>query len=261
MTPLPVRYNALAAIRYGRNHVDPPGANRWDIESSGSPVILLHGLGIDMATSWYALSPLLTNLGYDVFALDYGRYGHGMITRPRGTGKVVPGVGDLERCAEELDQFVDEVLATTGAAKVALVGHSVGGLLAQYFLKRRGGDTKVSHFVGLAPTVHGLTFNGLLRAPRLQRIGARLVGENILQQAAGSKFIEHLYTDGETVDGVEYTMISPHWDMITTPIRAQRLEGPATNNIRLRNYVDHVLIVYNKTALEHVVAALDSQRY
>ena len=259
MTTLPVRHNALAAARYGLRHTDPPGANRWDGAAgagTGPPVVLLHGLGMDMATSWFTLSPLLSNAGHRVFALDYGRYGHGLLTRPRGSGEAVPGVGDLERCADELEAFVDAVLAATGAEKVALVGHSVGALLAQYYLKRRGGHAKVGSLVGLAPTVHGTSANGLLRAPRLQRLGTRLVGENILQQAPGSAFLRELYTDGDTVDGVEYTMISPRWDTFTTPISGQRLDGPEVANIRLRGYAEHVLILYSRAALGHVVTAL-----
>ncbi len=256
MTTLPVRYNALAAVKYGRRQVDPPGANQWDTASSGTPVVLLHGLGADMATNWFTLSPLLVNAGFRVFALDYGQYGHGLATRPRRGGKIMSGVGEVERCADELEEFIDKVLAETGAAKVALVGHSLGGLLAQYYIKRRGGGAKISHFVGLAPTVHGTTFNGVLRIRRFRTIGARLLGENILQQAAGSTFLDDLYVDGDTVAGVDYTMISPHWDIVTTPVGAQRLNGPATTNIRLRNYVDHVLIAFNRTALAHVVQAL-----
>ncbi len=253
MTLLPVRYNALAAIKYGRRQVNPPGANRWDATPSAAPVVLLHGLGANMATNWFTLAPLLANAGYGVFALDYGRYGYGLLTRHR------PGTGDIERCADELDVFIDKVLAATGAAKVALVGHSVGALLAQYYLKRRAGNAKVSHFVGLAPTVHGTTLTGLLRVGPLRRMFAGLVAENILQQAAGSSFLRELYADSDTVPGVEYTVISPHWDLFTTPVRAQRLSGPSVTNIRLSNCVDHLFIVFNRTALDHVVQALPAQ--
>jgi len=250
MTALPVRYSALAAIRYGHRRTNPPGANNWDEPGSGMPVILLHGLGANMATNWYTLSPLLVNAGYAVFALNFGQYGHGFFTRSR------PGVGDLTHAADELDDLVTSVLAATGATRVALVGHSVGGLLAQYYVKRRDGAARVSHVIGLAPTVHGTTFNGLLRVGMFRRIGARLVGANIAQQAAGSAFLADLYADGDTAPGVEYTVISPHWDVFTTPLRTQRVNGPTATNVRLRGLVDHIFIAFNATALDHVLTGL-----
>ncbi len=250
MTAFRVRYNALAALRYGRTNTDPPGANRWGCTVPGLPVVLLGGLGINAAVNWYTLSPLLANAGLRVFALDWGNYGHGYATRGKS------GVGDITRAATELDAFVDQVRAHTGATKVALVGHSAGGLLAQYYIKRRGGDEKVSHFVGLAPTVHGTTICGLLKVPGARQITARVAGENILQQAAGSAFNADLHADADTIAGISYTVISPSWDIFTTPIRSQQLDGPAVTNIRLRNLVDHLLIAFNKRALAHVVAAL-----
>lgn len=53
--------------------------------------------------------------GYCVFSLDYGQ---------------LPGVplfnalGPIDKSAEQLQVFVDKVLAATGAAKADLVGHS-----------------------------------------------------------------------------------------------------------------------------------------
>ena len=49
------------------------------------------------------------------------------------------------------------VLATTGAAKVSLVGHSQGGMLARYVAVRRGRLDVVDDIVGLAPSSHGTT--------------------------------------------------------------------------------------------------------
>jgi pimeloyl-ACP methyl ester carboxylesterase len=247
---LPVRYNALAALRYARTHDDPPGANVWDGPTSGNPVVLVHGLGADAASNWFALAPLLVNAGHRVFALDYGRYGNGLLMKGRG------GVGDAYRSADELAAYVERVRSTTGAGKVDLVGHSFGGLVAQYYLKRLDGRHTVERFVGLAPTVHGTTFNGLLRLPLLVRVGAVLIGENIRQQAAGSSFLRELYSDGETAPGIAYTVVSPSWDTFTTPVRAQRIEAPGVTNIRVRSLAEHITLAFSRKALDHVAAAL-----
>ncbi len=209
-----------------------------------------------MATTWFTIAPALANSGLAVFALNYGRFGHGALTRPRGAATPMPGVGDAIECARELAAFVDRVRTATGVDKVALVGHSVGGLVAQYYLKRLGGDAHVSHFVGLAPTVHGTTGCGLLRSERMRRWAAALLGENIRQQAVGSKFLTDLYRDGDTVPGVEYTMISPRWDTFTTPVRGQRLQGGRVVNIRLRGRSEHVTALYDRAAVDQIVEAL-----
>jgi hypothetical protein len=60
-----------------------------------------------VSNSWQALSPLLRNHGYCVFALDYGAH--------NGSGAVgVYGVGDIAESAGQLAAFVDQVLGATG---------------------------------------------------------------------------------------------------------------------------------------------------
>jgi pimeloyl-ACP methyl ester carboxylesterase len=203
-----------------------------------------------MAANWFTLSPLLANEGFSVFALDYGCYGHGVLTRRSC------GVGDAAASAAELDAFVDRVLAATRAQQVDLVGHSFGALLGQYYVKRVG-IGKVGHIVGLGPTWNGTTFNGVLRVPAFRRASAWLMGENILQQAAGSPFLRELYADGPTAPGVRYTTISPHWDEFTTPVKAQAIQAPGVTNIRLTNFTEHLLLAFNRRALSHVVRALE----
>ena len=63
--------------------------------------------------------------------------------------------------AGELNAFVDKVLAATGAAEVDLVGHSQGGMMPRYYLKFLGGAAEVHTLVGLSPSNHGTTLDGL----------------------------------------------------------------------------------------------------
>jgi triacylglycerol lipase len=110
--------------------VAPPGANDWTCEPSARhphPVVLVHGTFGDMTVSWNRVSPALVRRGYCVFALDYG---------DRATGPV-------ERSADELARFVDHVRASTGAAKVSLVGHSQGGMMPRYYIRHLGGASVV----------------------------------------------------------------------------------------------------------------------
>ena len=76
--------------------------------------------------------------------------------------------GDPDRAsAGELGVFVDRVLASTGAAKVDLVGHSEGTFMPQWWLKFLGGAAKTDDYVAMTPLYDGTTLAGLdtLRAP------------------------------------------------------------------------------------------------
>ena len=53
----------------------PPGSNNWSCKPSAAhpyPVILVHGTLANEAFSWQALSPMLANAGYCVYAFNYG---------------------------------------------------------------------------------------------------------------------------------------------------------------------------------------------
>jgi len=52
---------------------------------------------------------------------------------------------------QRLEAFIDEVLHKTGAEKVDLVGHSLGGALSYNYCKKAGNASKVAHLVLLAP--------------------------------------------------------------------------------------------------------------
>src|SRR3954468_22547984 len=100
----------------------PPGANIPCTPSTAHPypVVLVHGTFENRFDNWQAMAPALKSAGYCVYTLNYGSY--------NGSGVLgIYGVGEIERSARELRDFVDGVLAQTGAAKASLVGHSQGG--------------------------------------------------------------------------------------------------------------------------------------
>ncbi len=56
---------------------------------------------------------------------------------------------------DELAPFVDNVLAVTGAERVDLVAHSMGGLSSRLFIRLYGGGTKVRDYVSTCGAHHG----------------------------------------------------------------------------------------------------------
>ena len=159
---LPVVYNGLLGYSHTSPSASPPGANDWSCRPSAAhprPVVLVHGTFADMSNSWQAISPLLANHGYCVFALNYGAHG--------GSEQLgVYGVGDIAESAAQLAAFVDRVLGATGAGRVDLVGHSQGGMMPRYYLKYLHGAAKVRTLVGLSSSNHGTTLDGIFTLGR-----------------------------------------------------------------------------------------------
>jgi hypothetical protein len=83
------------------------------------------------------------------------------------------------------------------------------------------------------------------------------------EQTQGSAFIQNLNAGGDTVPGVDYTVISSRYDEVVTPYQSQFLNGPKVHNVLLQNLCgidlsEHVAIgTADKIALHEAVNALD----
>ena len=103
-----------------------------DVEAAGTPIVLIHGI-VDNRS---------------VFALL--RRG----LRRRGFGRIVNVNyssinGDVRLLADRLGTIIEEVCEETGYERVHVVGHSMGGLVARYYVQRLGGDERVHTLVTL----------------------------------------------------------------------------------------------------------------
>jgi triacylglycerol esterase/lipase EstA (alpha/beta hydrolase family) len=258
---LPVIYSGAYGYAHASPAASPPGANDWSCKPSAAhprPVVLVHGTFADMSDSWQALSPLLKNNGWCVFALNYGSY--------EGSGDVgVYATGDIRASAQELSAFVDEVLAATGAGEVDLVGHSQGGMMPRYYLKYLGGAAEVHTLVGLSPSNHGTTVDGIGLLARFFPGGEQFTGAlcpACEEQIVGSSFLADLNSGGDTVPGVEYTVIQTRYDDVVTPYTSAFLSGPSVRNVLLQNQCvldlgDHLSMPYDHIADADVLTALD----
>jgi triacylglycerol esterase/lipase EstA (alpha/beta hydrolase family) len=257
----PVNWDFVVGNIAGFSYPDtpPPGADNWACEPTAEhpyPVILVNGTFANQDDNWQAAAPLLADNGYCVFTFNYG-----------GTGDVT-ATGDIATSATELASFVTQVLAATGAAQVDLVGHSQGGMMPRYYLKFLGGAQYVHTLVGLAPSNHGTTVDGLgTLVNELSSIG-ELGGEisptctACGEQVTGSAFLTSLNAGGDTVPGVSYTVIETRNDEVVTPYTSAFLSGPDVTNITVQNQCpldqsDHLELAADPVALADVLNALD----
>jgi triacylglycerol esterase/lipase EstA (alpha/beta hydrolase family) len=221
------------------------------------PVVLVHGTFGNSVDNWLALAPYLKVRGYCVFSFDYGRLAG------------VPffhGLGPVDKSAEQLKSYVDRVLTATGAAETDLVGHSQGGLMPRYYLKFLGGAAKVNALVGIAPSNHGTTLNGLTELlPYVPGVEDLLTTDTpaLADQIAGSAFLTELNAGGDTVPGVRYTVLASRYDQVVTPYQSQFLTGPGVRNVLLQDLCpadlsEHVAIgLLDRIAFHEVANALD----
>jgi triacylglycerol lipase len=95
------------------------------------PVIVLHGYAMNRA-NFLPLAYRLARAGLGpIYGFEYWTL-----------GRVAAG-------ARQLGWFVDEVRRATGAREVDLVGHSMGGVVARYYVAIAGGDPHVRNLVTL----------------------------------------------------------------------------------------------------------------
>ncbi|WP_027008489.1 esterase/lipase family protein [Conexibacter woesei] len=257
---LPVVYNfsAAALAAQASPGAAPAGANDPTCVPSTAhprPVVLVNGTFADQITSWNAIAPLLKNEGYCVYTFTYG------VSAPSGLG----GTGPVAASAGQLSTEVDAVLTATGASEVDIVGWSQGGMMPRYYLKNLGGAAKVHTLVGLAPSNHGTTLLGIFTLTDLLLGGEGILGagcEACSDQHAGSAFLTALNAGGDTVSGVDYTVIETAYDEVVTPYSSAFLSGPSVTNITLQSQClldlgDHISIPYDHVAARDVLNALD----
>lgn len=194
------------------------------------------------ASSWQLIAPQLAQLGYCVHTFTYGN----------------AETGDIAVSAGQLARFVNQVLGRSGAKRVAIVGHSEGGMMPRYYIKFLGGTAKVAKLVALSPSNHG-TLNPAT-------FGGTLTGcVACAQQTTGSAFLAKLNAGAETPPPVDYTVIETVYDEVVIPYTSAFLSGPAARvtNVTLQqkcpaDFVGHLGITTNPVAIQWVEAALAS---
>jgi triacylglycerol esterase/lipase EstA (alpha/beta hydrolase family) len=236
-----------------------PGANNWSCKPSAAhprPVVLVHGTFANGTVNWLADAPILASRGYCVFALTYGA---------KAGVPVLRAIGPVADSAAQLSTFVDGVLAATGTSRVDIVGHSQGGMMPRYYLKFLGGAGKVHTLVGLAPSNHGTTLDGLVTLAQQFPGAIDIIGSGCPacgDQTVGSSLLTRLNAGGDTISGVGYTVIATRYDEVVTPYSTQFLSGSGVHNVTLQNLCaadlsEHAAMAFDPVVLHEIENALD----
>ena len=110
-----------------------------DVEAAGTPILLLHGL-VDNRSIFTVLRRALRRRGFGrIWTMNYHVMTH-----------------DVRVAAQRLAATIEAVCEQTGYERIHVIGHSMGGIIARYYVQRMGGDARVHTLVTLG-SPHGGT--------------------------------------------------------------------------------------------------------
>lgn len=207
-----------------------PGGTAQLPTEAKPPVVLLHGF-IDNRSVFVLLRRSLAQHGrQQIESLNYS-----------------PLTCDIRIAAELLGRHIEEVCERTGSRQVDVVGHSLGGLIARYYVQRLGGDTRVRTLVTLGTPHSGTRVAPLANAHPIVR-----------QMRPGSPVLEEL---GMPAPGCR-THFYAFWsdlDHIMDPLEAACIDHPdlTAENVRVSG-VGHLALPVHPAVATGIRQALDT---
>lgn len=170
-------------------------------EASGrrNPIVLLHGFGMNR-TQWMWMGRRLRERGHGPI------YGVNYFSLQR-----------VPRSAKQLGREIDAILAREGVEEVDIVAHSLGGIVARYYIERLSGGRKVGRLITIA-TPHAGT-----------RIGRAGIGIPAARDLQGDSVI--LTELGPVRAGAAYTSIWSRSDAVVQPPESSSIAPGGTDEV------------------------------
>lgn len=181
------------------------------------PVLLVHGYMCNSGI-WATMQRFLASRGVASFTHD-----------------LEPLYADIDAYVAGLERRIEAVCAASGAPRLVVVAHSMGGLAARAYLRARGG-ARVARLVTLGTPHHGTL---------LARAG---IGTNCRQMQPGSDWLAALGGAAAPVASI-YT----DHDNIVVPQESAALEG--ATNVRLRG-IGHMSLPFTRGVQQRVLAEI-----
>ena len=198
-----------------------------NVVAAGTPIILVHGL-IDNRSIFTLLRRALRRRGFGrVMTLSYS-----------------PFTQDIRQVAQRLHELVEATCEETGYERVHVVGHSLGGVIARYYVQRLGGDARV----------HTLCTLG---APHAGTFAAHLLPQKVVKQLRpGSELMRELT---EPAPGLRTRFVA-FWsdlDQLVVPKASARLDHPdlSARNVLLRG-VGHMSLPIDGRVVREITSLL-----
>jgi len=198
-----------------------------DVEAAGTPILLLHGL-VDNRSIFTLLRRQLRRRGFGrIWTMNYQIW-----------------TSDVRSAARRLGETIDAICEQTGYERIHVIGHSMGGLVARYYVQRLDGDHRVHTLVTLG-------------TPHRGTHAARLVPRGVCRQLRpGSDVLTELE---EPVASCTTRFVS-FWsdiDALMSPKQTARLDHPdlSVRNILVRG-VGHLSLPIDRRIVHDIATTL-----
>jgi pimeloyl-ACP methyl ester carboxylesterase len=202
----------------------PSGDSLHDV-----PVVLVHGYGHNRS-GWFTLDRRLRRAGFtSVHTFNYN-----------------PLSGEVPKVAAQLAERVDLLRTVTGQPYVHIIGHSLGGLVARWYVQEEGGDEAVHTAITVASPHEGTwTAAAGILAP---------AGRDLLPN---SRVIRQLAA-GVRPTNVNWLAYYSNLDLLVQPGRSAMLRDPVLNatNVLVKDH-GHVSIMLAPSLTKSVVEQLE----
>lgn len=198
-----------------------------DLSPDSPPVLIIHGF-LGTRGSMYMLERRLVDDGFVCVSFNLGT----LNTR------------DIRRSAFLIHRKIERILAQTPSQRIDIIGHSMGGLIGLYYVKKLGGHQRVRKLIMMGTPVRG-TWAALAGVATLG-----LWSTSSWQLLPRSRFLDEL-AQGPLPPGVEVTTIAAARDWVV-PLDTTRLHGANATTVPL----GHSSLVVSEEVYRRVVTTL-----
>lgn len=203
------------------------GASFGELSPDAPPVLIIHGF-LGTRGSMYMLERRLVEDGFVVVSFNLGTL----------------NVRDIRRSAFLIHRKIERILAQTPSQRIDIIGHSMGGLIGLYYVKKLGGHARVRKLIMMGTPIRG-TWAALMGVMTLG-----LWSTSSWQLLPRSRFLDEL-AQGPMPPGVEVHTIAAARDWVV-PLPTTRLTGASATTVPL----GHSSLVVSEEVYRRVVATL-----
>jgi pimeloyl-ACP methyl ester carboxylesterase len=198
-----------------------------DLTPDSPPVLIIHGF-LGTRGSMYMLERRLVQDGFVCVSFNLGTL----------------NVRDIRRSAFLIHRKIERILAQTPSQKIDIIGHSMGGLIGLYYVKKLGGHARVRKLIMMGTPIRG-TWTALAGIATLG-----LWSTSSWQLLPRSRFLDEL-AQGPLPPGVDIHTIAAARDWVV-PLATTRLSGALATTVPL----GHSSLVVSEEVYRRVVHTL-----